>query len=132
MFSCMDLHRALKNNRIFRALTGITPEEFRALLPIFTRFVVEVALSKQNRKRGYGGGRQGNIRNPEKKLFFILVYLKTYPTVDVGAYMFASSKTRVAEWIAMLLPILEKTLGRTLSLPKRKISTPEEFLSLFP
>ena len=132
MFSCMDLNRALKNNRIFRALTGISPEEFQSLLPVFTQFVIEVALSKQNRKRGYGGGRQGNIRNPEKKLFFILVYLKTYPTVDVSAYMFNSSKTRVAEWVVALLPILEKTLGRTLSLPKRKISTPEEFLSLFP
>lgn len=128
----MDINRALKNNRIFRALTGISPNEFQVLLPIFTKFIIETALSKQNRKRGYGGGRRGNIRLPEKKLFFILVYLKTYPTVDVGACMFNSSKTRVAEWVVTLLPILEKTLGRTLSLPKRKISTPEEFLSLFP
>jgi hypothetical protein len=50
----MELNRALKNNRIFRALTGITPEEFNQLLPLFTKLLIESALSKKGRKRAYG------------------------------------------------------------------------------
>ena len=132
MFSCMELNRALKNNRIFRALTGITPEEFIQLLPLFTKILIESALSKKDRKRGFGWWRNWSIKEPSQKLFFILVYLKTYPTLDVWAYMFNSSRTRVFERIKNLLPILEKTLWRNLSLPVRQISTPEEFFELFP
>lgn len=132
MFLCMELNRALKNNRIFRALTGITPEEFNQLLPLFTKLLIESVLSKKGRKRAYGWWRNWNIKEPSKKLFFILVYLKTYPTLDVWAYMFNSSRTRVFERIKNLLPVLEKTLWRSLSLPVRQISTPEEFFKLFP
>ncbi len=32
----------------------------------------------------------------------------------------------------MVLPVLTKTLGNELVLPKRKISSPEEFFELFP
>lgn len=61
-----------------------------------------------------------------------MVYLKIYPTYDLLAYMFNSSRTRVFNRVKDFLPILEKTLWRTLSLPSRQISTPEEFFKLFP
>ena len=73
-----------------------------------------------------------SIKDPAQKLFFILVFMKIYPTYDLAAYMFGSSRTRAYYRVKTLLPILSKTLGRTLSLPARHISTPEEFFSLFP
>lgn len=73
-----------------------------------------------------------SIKDPDQKLFFILVFMKIYPTYDLAAYMFGSSRTRAYYRVKTLLPILSKTLGRTLSLPTRQISTPEEFFSLFP
>ena len=51
----MELSRTLKNARIFRATTGITPEEFYQLIPIFTSILVSHALSKEGRQRAYGG-----------------------------------------------------------------------------
>jgi hypothetical protein len=72
------------------------------------------------------------IKDPAQKLFFILVFMKVYPTYDLAAYMFGASRTRAYCRVQELLPILSKTLGRTLSLPQRQISTPEEFFSLFP
>jgi DDE superfamily endonuclease len=38
----------------------------------------------------------------------------------------------VHEWVHDILPLLETTLGRSFDLPKRRISSPEEFLRLFP
>jgi hypothetical protein len=72
------------------------------------------------------------IKDPAQKLFFILVFMKVYPTYDLAAYMFGCSRTRAYYRVQDLLPILSKTLGRTISLPARKISTPEEFFTLFP
>ena len=87
---------------------------------------------KKDRKRAFGGGSNGNIKDPRKKLFYILWYLKVYPTFDVAAYVFGSSKSRTQAWTHKILPILEKTLGRKLVLPKRRIGSLEEFFVLFP
>lgn len=136
----MDLIRVRKNARIFRAVTGMTVSEFDILVPTFSQVWNEYIQHDRRynrhgtakRERALGGGRKGYLESTEQKLFFILFFLKVYPTCDVAGYTFASSKSSAARWIQTLLPLLSKTLGRTLSLPKRQISTPEEFFSLFP
>ena len=131
MFNLMNIDKVLENNRLTRAILGVRKETFEKLLVTFTQILREEAESKK-RKRAYGGGSNGNIKEPRKKLFFILWYLKVYPTFDVAAYVFASSKTRTHIWVHNILPLLEKTLGRKLVLPKRKINSVEEFFTLFP
>jgi DDE superfamily endonuclease/Helix-turn-helix of DDE superfamily endonuclease len=131
MFSHMDITRVLANPRLCAATIGMTPGSFTALLAQFEQTVIS-DYYEQKHIRDYGGGRRGKIRNPLQKLFFILFYLKCYPTVDTAAYVFASSKSAVHEWIHDILPLLEKTLGRSFDLPKRRISSPEEFFELFP
>ena len=113
------------------AILGVSKAEFLALLPTFEQVVHEGAESKK-RKRAVGGGCNGKIKSAKRKLFFILLYVKTYPTFDVAAFMFASSKSRTHHWAHSILPLLEKTLGRKIALPKRRISTPEEFIAAFP
>ena len=51
----MELSRTLKNTRIFRAITGVTPEEFKQLIPVFTEILVSIALSQPGRQRAHGG-----------------------------------------------------------------------------
>lgn len=127
----MDIDKVLNNNRLVRAVLGVNKKEFDALLPTFTQIVKENAEAKK-RKRAVGGGSNGKIKPARKKLFFILLYAKAYPTFDVAAFMFASSKSRTHIWAHTILPLLEKTLGRKVALPKRQIRTPEEFLAAFP
>jgi DDE superfamily endonuclease/Helix-turn-helix of DDE superfamily endonuclease len=131
MFSHMDITRVLANPRLCAATIGMTPQSFTALLAQFEQTVIS-DYYEQKHIRDYGGGRRGKIRNPLQKLFFILFYLKCYPTVDTAAYIFASSKSAVHEWVHDILPLLETTLGRSLDLPQRRISSPEEFFRLFP
>lgn len=131
MFYLMDIEKILNNNRLVHAILGISKEEFLSLLPTFEQIVREEA-GKKKRTRAIGGGCNGNIKSAKRKLFFILIYVKTYPTFDVAAFMFASSKSRTHHWAHTILPLLEKTLGRKIALPKRRISSPEEFLRAFP
>ena len=127
----MDIDKVLLNTRLCYAVLGINKKQFDILLPTFTD-VWHEHLDRKGRKRKKGGGSKGNIKEPKKKLFFILWYAKVYPTYDMAAYVFASSKSRTQQWGQILLPILEKTLGRNVSLPERRINTPEEFFLLFP
>jgi len=127
----MEIEKVLKNNRLTMALLGISAKEFKNLLVTFEQILLEEQL-KINKKRKIGGGANGMIKNPKNKLFFILFYLKTYPTFDIAGYVFGSSKTSTHRWFHDILPLLEKTLGRNVVLPKRQISTPEEFFKSFP
>ena len=131
VFTPMHIDTVLENKRLCFAVLGISKKEFDQLLPIFTDIWYE-HLNTKKRARKIGGGSKGNIKEPKKKLFFILWYMKNYPTYDLAAYVFASSKSRTHMWTVTLLPVLEKTLGRKIVLPKRQIRTPEEFFALFP
>lgn len=127
----MDIDKVLNNNRLVRALLGVTKQEFLALVPVFEQVLYEFRKNKR-RERAVGGGSKGNIKDARRKLFFILFYTKTYPTFDVAAFAFASSKSRTCEWAHAILPLLEKALGRQVVLPLRQIRTPEEFFRSFP
>jgi hypothetical protein len=127
----MDIDRVLKNSRLVRAILGVSAKEFESLLTTFTNVWKQEATSKK-RERRMGGGRIGRIKSPRNKLFFILWYLKVYPTYDIAAYVFGSSKTKTHVWVTNILPLLRKTLGREIVLPTRRISTREEFFAAFP
>jgi len=127
----MDIEKILNNQRLARALIGVSKAAFLSLLPAFTQIVREQAESKR-RKRAVGGGRKGNIKEAKQKLFFILFYVKTYPTFDVAAFVFASSKSCTCDWAHAILPLLEQALGRKVLLPKRQLRSTEEFFAAFP
>lgn len=127
----MDIDKVLGNLRLSRVLLGVDKDEFMALLPQFENVIKKLRESRP-RLRASGGGSKGNIKEARRKLFFILFYLKTYPTFDVAAFVFGSSRTRTCVWAHEILPLLEKTLKRKVVLPKRQVRTPEEFFASFP
>lgn len=48
----------------------------------------------------------------EKKLFFLLTYMKNYPLQQFQSSIFNISQGKVSEWIKCLTPILETTLKK--------------------
>ena len=73
-----------RNRRKCVALTGVTPKEFRELLPAFARAYAEhypagKTMSGKPRQRRAGGGRKGGLHETAQKLVFILVHQKAYP-----------------------------------------------------
>jgi hypothetical protein len=127
----MKIEKAQRSDRMMKAVTGVTVAEFKLLLTTFTQLLAEQRMQRK-RRRVPGGGRNGKIKSPEQKLFYALFYLKVYPTFDLAALLFDSSKTRTCAWARDTVPLLEKTLGRKLALPERRIGSVEEFLQKFP
>ena len=129
----MQLKKVLKNSRLTHALIGLSTEEFNSLLVTFSQVLFEERVS-QKRKRKIGGGAKGNfnIKSASSKLFFILFYAKVYPTFDLAAFVFDSSKSCTHRWMHENLSRLEKALGRKVLLPERRITTAEEFFEAFP
>lgn len=116
-----------------KALTGLTVREFENLTVDFSWNYTEYeAKRKPKRIRKVGGGRGSKIGNTPEKLFYILWYMKNYPTFDAASFMVGFHRSNACEWVHVLLPLLEQTLKRKLVLPERKISDPNEFLRLFP
>ncbi len=127
----MDLQRALKNERLLKALTGLNFQEFENLEKPFSETLLLEAKNKK-RKRAVGAGIKGVLDSPRLKFFFILFYLKTYPTFDLAGFFFDVDRSRPCRWVQKFLPILEQTLGKRCLLPKRQIRSIEEFLHYFP
>jgi hypothetical protein len=59
------------------------------------------------------------LEQPEDKLVFLLVYLKTYPLQAVLGELFDLSTPQVNYWIHRLLPVLRSALDDLGALPER-------------
>lgn len=129
----MNTRRIIKDDRQLKAVIGMGKEEFQALLPSFANaWYVELKLASPNRVRKIGGGKKGVLKTMEDKLFAILLYLKTYPTFDVLGFLTDRERTRACRSTHFLLKVLQRTLGKNIVLPERKITSVEEFFEKFP
>lgn len=135
----MNAKRALKNDRLMKGVTGMSVSEFQELLHDFEKELekekqsrYEEGVKKGKRERKPGGGRKGELETVYDKLFFILFYFKCYTTFDVLGFIFDIDRSNAHRNVYKLIPILEKTLGEAMVLPKRKIHTTEELFEMFP
>ncbi len=123
----------LNNERQMRALTGLDKEKFLRLVETFEKEfeeerkrAYEEGKKEGRRQRKSGGGRKGKLPTMRDKLFFVLVYLKSYPTFDVLGGIFNMSRQKACENIHKLLPIVYKTLMKMGVMPDREFNSPEE------
>lgn len=129
----MNIQRIVKDDRQLKAVIGMGKEEFQTLLPSFSNaWYVTLKLASPNRVRKMGGGKKGVLKTMEDKLFAVLLYLKTYPTFDVLGFLTDRERTRACRSTHFLLKVLERTLGKNIVLPERKITSVEEFFEKFP
>jgi hypothetical protein len=126
----MDLKKALKTDRIIRALIGMKVKAFRELSEGFYRVVKEVF--RKEREINPGRGRPWKLRRGEEMLFFILFYMKCYPTFDLLGCIFEISGSEACRWVHWLTPALKKHLQEELVLPERKVRSLKEFFRLYP
>ena len=132
----INITRAMQSNRIMKSLTGLSTAKFKELVPYFEIILDEnsrkAVKNNKNRVRAEGGGKKHTLQSVEAKLFYILFYLKVYPTFDVAGFIFDVNRSQAHRWMHKLLPLLEIALDRRFVLPKRQIATLDEFVSLFP
>ncbi len=135
----LNIDRALNDDRLMKAITGLSKSEFNKLTESFgnesqneTQNRYETGVEQGNRERKPGGGRIGNLGSYATKLFFTLFYFKCYPTFDILGFLFDLNRSNANRNIHKFTSVLEKALGRKMVLPERKISTVEELLEVFP
>jgi hypothetical protein len=123
----------ITDDRIVASLVGMPKAKFTALVKAFE--VADLAIQQERVKKGEIkharlGGTKGNIDSYEKKLFFVLFYLKTYPTFDVLGFHFGFSGGHAHAHIDRLLPVLRRGLIDLNVMPERAVGTPAEFSQL--
>lgn len=120
IFSRLD---DIVNDRVCKALTGLTKDQFKHLLQAF-----------ESTYRDHYGGPPADAPSPtfpgylpsfEHRLFFVLYYLKNYPTYDVLGYLFGFSGGHAFDHLEALLPILQASLAQLKALPERAVKTIE-------
>jgi hypothetical protein len=125
-----------EDDRQFKALTGLTFAAFCQLLPLFAESYAEAVMEnyeqhQATRKRKPGAGRKGQLDTMFKKLFFILYYLKVYPTFDVLGYHFGLDRSKACTNVHKLLSILLQALDKANVLPQRRFETVAELQAAF-
>lgn len=134
-----NINRLFKDNRLMRAVTGLSIIGFQEICETFEKALFEQkeqeyreGLVAGTRQRQPGGGAKGELKTIELKVLFILLYFKCYPTMDLQGFWFNLNRSNVKRNVDKLTSVLEASLGKKLSLPKRRISTMDEFYELFP
>lgn len=112
-------------SRMTQAVLGVSKEEFDKLLPVFGQCLTEHRIELYpDRQRFPGGGRKGDLPTNQDKLIYILLYVKLYPTFDALSVLANHYRSKCQDSVKLLLPVLEKTLGRNLALPVRTRKSP--------
>jgi len=115
-----------KKPKEFLAATGLTVEEFEAVLSVFglqysNRYEKETVEGKARQRRAGGGGK-ANLDTMEDTLLlllFILVYEKTYPLQTMPGLQFGLSQGRANIWIHRLLPTVREAVASLKLTPER-------------
>lgn len=76
----LNLDRILNQDRLIRAMTGLSRPAFDELLPNFTDAYEQSLLKPEvARQRAIGGRCKVTLKRMEEKLLYILLYCKCYP-----------------------------------------------------
>src|SRR5688500_10546013 len=131
----LDVH-TIKEDRQMLSLTGLKLDEFCFLSEHFSKGYQKqldnnFAHANKVRKRKVGGGRKGTLLSVEQKLFFILYYLKVYPTYDVLALSFGMARSKACENTHKLALALYFTLQDLGVVPAREIESATQMDRIF-
>jgi hypothetical protein len=112
----------------FLDLTSVTLDEFQQLVPPFeTAFQAHLTAWRLDGKpriaRRVTVYKNCPLPTPEERLFFILVYLKTYALQVVQGRLFGMGQSKANQWIHVLLPPLLAALRALGDAPTRSLTT---------
>ena len=132
-----DLEK-VKEGRQIKALLWIDKEEFRFISELFEEMdeIVKEEEYKKRKEKNSKARRSSSwghrkLDSSDKKVFFLLYYLKIYPTYDVLWFTFWMDRSTACVNIHWLLPILKRLLRELWIAPKRKIENIEDLKEAF-
>lgn len=112
----MDIEQALSDTRTSQATIGLTKKTFEKLEPLFDN-----ALKRNLQKKTNGAGRPFLLRTTREKLFFVLYYLKNYPTYDVLGVEFGMHRSNAYRNVNRYMEALNNALQKCHCIPSDSI-----------
>src|SRR5947209_3564784 len=111
----------------FLDFTSLTLDEFQQLVPpLEAAFHAHMAVwrldGKPRTARQFAVYKNCPLPTPEDRLFFILVYLKTYALQVVQGRLFGMGQSKANQWIHVLLPALLAALRTLGDAPTRSLT----------
>ena len=113
-----------QRGRSVRAMTGLTAQEFTALLPPFEHawlaYMADHTLDGHPRtSRRYSTYETSPLPTMADKLLFILTYVRQNPIQELQGQLFGMSRSNANKWIHLLHTVLNQALGQQDLLPAR-------------
>lgn len=99
-----SIYHNAKNDRQYQAATGLDQEQFDRLFRHFESFYTPKSSSP------IGGMNAPVLTDKREALFFILHYLKAYPTLHNMAIYFGMSDYSVSSYLELLKPCLKAAI----------------------
>jgi hypothetical protein len=112
-------HRLSRSPVVFKAMTGLSLAEFRALeIDFAPRFEQAEAarLTRPGRRRAIGAGHPFELPRRDH-LLMTIVWLRRYPINAVLGYLFGIEETTALRTVRRVLPVLEAAGLDTMRLP---------------
>jgi len=103
-------------------------EKFNSLVPYFSsayREIQEEQCQNKEIKRLPASDKKGVFASHEERLFFVLFYLKTYPTFDVLGFHFGLSAGHAHDYIKFFTRVLNRALDDMKMLPEQEVKSPQ-------
>ena len=104
---------------VFRAMTGLTVAAFDDLVTDLLPACLSAKqqrLTRPDRRRAIGGGRHDDLCWTNQILLTV-IWLRTYPTNEVLAYLIGVSDSTISRVLARTVPLLEAAGKDTMRLP---------------
>jgi hypothetical protein len=128
-----DKFNEITDDRIVASLIGTAKAKFASLVKPSEeagRAIQQERVEQGEIKHAKRGKANGNLDAYGKKLFFVLYYLKAYPTFGVLGFHFGFSGGHAHAHVGRLLPVLRRALAGLGVMPGRAAGTPSEFHKL--
>lgn len=108
---------------LLKSATGLNMKEFNFLLPSFTteweNYIWYYTLEGKARKRKSKPRKNSHFKTVDDMLIFILYDYRHNPTQEFMGLHFSLTQPKVALWLSLLDPILEKCLATMKLTPAR-------------
>ena len=98
-----------------RSLTSLNQAEYDSLLELFAKKVEKklrnyTLKGKPRERPSYQEQTNSSLYGSDRKLAFMLMYMKENPNQSYQGYSFDMSQSKVSEWVHFLSPVLESSL----------------------
>lgn len=112
-----------EKSSLLKSATGLSLKEFDCLAPTFSvnweRYMAQYTFEGLPRKRARKVRKNSTFKSSEDMLIFILYDYRHNPTQDFMGLHYQLPQPKVAMWIKVLDPILEKSLKKLGLTPQR-------------